>query len=100
MRPLEGPIVEAALGQRILRLLLRLADYIVDGMVDQRLLTLASLDPIQRHLHMGDGLSPGVLLGRLVELLGEEEVLETDAAELLLHFASIRVDLLVGLLRL
>lgn len=69
-------------------------------MVDQRLLSLARLDPIQRHLHVRDSLTTGILLGGLVELFGEEEVLEADTTELLLHFPCIRIDLFVGFLGL
>lgn len=69
-------------------------------MIDQGFLAFSCFDPVERYLHVRNGLASVVILGRFVELLGEEEVLEGNVGELFLDFASIRVDLFVGLLRL
>jgi hypothetical protein len=68
--------------------------------VDQSLLLFTCFDAIQGYLHVRNRLTPGVLLGRLVQLLGKQKVLEINAGELFTDLTSICVNLLISLLGL
>lgn len=68
LRPFEGAIVEAALGQTILIFVFGLADDVVDSVVDQSFHSFTSFDPVQSHFYVRDGFTSGVLAGSLVKL--------------------------------
>jgi hypothetical protein len=69
LRSLESAVIETNLGEAILSFVLRFADNIVDGVIDESLLPLACLDTVQSHFDMRNGLSSIIFFGSFVQLL-------------------------------
>lgn len=69
-------------------------------MIDQSLLLFTCLDAVQSNLHVRNGFTSGILLGRLVELFGKQKVLEINARELFADLTGVCVDLFISLLGL
>ena len=83
-----------------MRLVFRLANNVIDCMIDQGFHSFSSFEPIQGYLDVRNGLSPCVLSWWFAELLGEEELLEAVFAEVGTEFFNVVVDFLVGFLGL